>query len=321
MVTEGIDIHYQGEKTPVSGDDSLSVIIPGRNEEFFGHTVEHVLSRIRANTEVIAVVDGDWPEPPINYHPRLRIVRFADPIGQRAATNQGALLSKAKYIMKLDAHCAVAKGFDNCLIEACEPDWTLIPAMYNLHAFDWVCTCGERVYQGATPPKCKCGKREWKKEIIWQPRKHRKTVSWRFDSDLQFRYWRKHKNREECKGRFIETMSCVGCTFFMERERFFEHGGMDENHGSWGQFGTELACKAWLSGGKMVTDTRTWIAHMFRTNNFREDGKSAFPFPISQKQINHARKYSKDYWTNGKWDKAIHDVQWLVDKFKPVPGW
>lgn len=300
----------------------LSVIIAGRNEEFFAHTVAHVLDRIRANTEVIAICDGDWPTPPILDHPRLTVVKH-DSIGQRAATNEGARISQAKYIMKLDAHCAVAKGFDNALIQDYQPGWTLIPIMYNLHAFDWKCQkCGYRVYQGARPKKCdECGEVEFEKLIVWQRRKNRLTQSWRFDSDLHFQYWHDFMKRPEAKEKIYEIMSCIGCNFFIDRERFWRLGGMDESHGSWGQYGTELACKAWLSGGKMMATKSTWIAHMFRTDNFREDGKSAFPYPITNKDISKARSHSKDYWRNNRMPNQVNKLSWLIEKFWPVPGW
>jgi len=157
--------------------------------------------------------------------------------------------------------------------------------------------------------------------MIWQRRKNRLTQSWRFDANLQFNYWKGYMNRDDIEGDIFETMSCIGCCFFMERERFLALGGMDESHGSWGQYGTELACKAWLSGGKMMTTKNTWIAHMFRTDNFREDGKSAFPYPIRQKDINKARKYSQDYWKNNRMPGQKYKLSWLVDKFWPVPGW
>jgi hypothetical protein len=118
----------------------------------------------------------------------------------------------------------------------------------------------------------------------------------------------------------IETMSCIGCCFMMERERFWELGGMREEHGSWGQFGTELACKAWLSGGALMTSTKTWVAHLFRTGNFGRDGQSSWPYPISQRQINKARKHSKKLWLNNRWEKQVRPLSWLIEKFDP-PDW
>ncbi len=34
-----------------------------------------------------------------------------------------------------------------------------------------------------------------------------------------------------------------------------------------------------------------------------------------------AREYSRDLWLNDKWDKAIHPLSWLIEKFAPVPDW
>lgn len=302
---------------------NLSVIIPARNEMFLTRTVEDVLKNARADTEVIAICDGNWPDPPLNDHERVIVVHHTKSIGQRAATNEGARISQADYIMKLDAHCALDEGFDVKLMEDCQDDWTLIPGMYNLHAFDWkCCKCGNRTYQGARPKECgKCHCVDLEIVVVWQPRWNRHTVSWRFDRNLQFQYWRKHKKRPEVKGDLIETMSCIGACFFMRRDRFLELGGMDENHGSWGQFGTELACKAWLSGGKMVTTRKTWFAHMFRTGNFSQNGQSTWPYPISNGDINRAKQYSRDLWGNDKWPKAVRKLEWLVDHFSPVPDW
>lgn len=301
----------------------LSIIIPARNEMFLKKTIENILENIEADTEIIVICDGNWPDPAIDDDPRVIIVHHSESIGQRAATNEGVRISQAKFIMKIDAHCAVGKGFDRILISDCEPDWTMVPMMWNLHAFDWMCTnCGERTYQGSKPKECeKCKKTEFEMIIVWKPRGNKVTVSWRFDNNMQFQYWRKHRKRPEAKGELIETMSFIGACFLMHRDRFWEIDGLDEKHGSWGQFGTEIACKSWLSGGKLVTSKKTWFGHMFRTGNFRRYGESSFPYHLSADDQEWARKYSKDYWLNNRWPKAKYPLNWLVDKFKPVPDW
>lgn len=299
----------------------LSVIIPGRNEIFMRQTVENVLANIRGNTEVIAVLDGYWPDPVLDDHQRLKVIHHTVPVGQRAATNDGARLSRAKYVMKLDAHCAVDEGFDVKLMQDCEPDWTLVPVMYNLHAFDWQCvSCGHRVYQGPKPEACeRCGGREGQEMVVvWKPRRSRVTYSWRFDSSMQFQYWHEHRARPETRrGQFIETMCHIGACWFMGSDRYWELDGLDEQHGSWGQVGVETSCKAWLSGGKLLTAKRTWFSHMFRTNN----NGFTFPYQISGNAIERAKAYSRDLWLNDRWPKAVRPLSWLVDKFAPVPGW
>lgn len=308
----------------------LSVIIPGRHEMFHAHTVEDVLAHAKADTEVICILDGGWPpERGIDDHPKVKVVKTATAIGQRAATNLGAQMSRAKYVMKLDAHCSVDDGFDVKMLDVMQPDWTMIPQMYRLHAFDWACNdCGNGVYQGAKPEKCPaCEGEDLYMKIVWDPKWHKgPSVSWRFDRDLRMQYWYDHVKRPEVQEQakregVIDTMSCVGCCFLMERERFLELGGMDEDHGSWGQYGTELACKAWLSGGKMVTNMQTWFAHLFRTGNFSANGESTFPYPMSGEDQEKARKHSRDLWLKDRWPLAKHTLRGLVNRFAPVPDW
>jgi len=296
----------------------VSVLITARNEEFLARTVEGVLANRRENTEVIIVCDGSLPNPPVSDHPDVIIIYHPVSIGQRAAINQCAKLSRATYVMKLDAHCIVDEGFDVKLMADCKPDWTVIPAQYNLHAFDWVCTkCKDRLCQCPTPEKCaKCGG-SMVREIIWKPRFNRRTEFWRFDQDLHFQYWSDFKKRPEGQGDICDTMSNLGACFFMERKRFWDIDGLDEEHGSWGQMGTEISCKSWLSGGRQVVNKKTWFSHLFRT----QGGDFGFPYPISGKQVDHARKHSKNLWKNGTWKKAKYPLSWLVAKFAPVPGW
>lgn len=303
----------------------LSVIVPARHEMFLARTIENILANIEADTEIIVICDGTWPDPAVPDHPRVTIVHHTDSIGQRAATNEGARMSQAHHIMKLDAHCAVGPGFDRILMEDCAYEWTMVPMMWNLHAFDWQClTCGNRTYQGTRPAPCqKCGGHAFDMVVVWEPRGNKVTVSWRFDPNMQFQYWRKHTRRAAAQGDLIETMSCIGACFLMHRQRFWDLDGLDENHGSWGQYGTEIACKSWLSGGKLLTSKKTWFAHMFRTGNFRGSGwqGSSFPYALSQQQIDHARAYSRDIWLNDKWPKAQYPLSWLVERFAPVPDW
>ena len=83
----------------------LSIIIPARNETFLSRTVDDILAHKEADTEIIAVCDGAWPDPPVVDDPRVHLIYHPQSIGQRAATNEAAKMSQAKYIMKCDAHC------------------------------------------------------------------------------------------------------------------------------------------------------------------------------------------------------------------------
>jgi hypothetical protein len=307
----------------------LSVLIPARNEEWLNRTVSDVLTNLRSDTEVIVVLDGEWPVVPLDHHPRLQVVKLQKSIGQRAATNLAAKISTADYVMKLDAHCQVSEGFDTSLLAAAERlghDVCQIPAQYNLHAFDWVCSDGHRVYQGPTPtqgctwkPKGAkdedpiCGKPA-SREIIWKKRDGRLTTAWRFDKELHFQYWGKYADQHQEV--IHPVMSCLGACWFVHRDHFLSLGGLDEQHGSWGQMGTELACKYWLSGGAMMVNKHAWFAHLFRT----QGGDFSFPYPLSGAEQEAARKHSAWLWKAGNWPLAKFNLRWLVEKFNP-PDW
>lgn len=319
-------------------DKTLSILIPARNEMFLRETVVNLLQNIRGNTEILIGLDGEWADPPIPDDERVTIVFYGKSIGQRAITNQLCKLSKAKYVMKLDAHCVMDEGFDVKLMADIKDDWTVIPTLYNLHAFDWVCIgknlksgkkyltkeeldpirgCDNRIYQSPTPDKCsKCGG-NMERELIFKPRFSRRSYFYRFDKTLHFQYWGDLGNRPEQQAEIAETMSAQGSCFMLTRQKYWELNICDEEHGSWGQQGTEVACKTWLSGGRLVTNKKTWYSHMFRT----QGGDFGFPYPQSGRQVEKAREYSRNLFLNGNWDKAIYKLDWLLDKFKPVPDW
>lgn len=292
----------------------LSIVIPARNELFLKRTIVDILSNIEGDTEIIVVLDGQLPLEPLPIHERLKVVYYQESVGQRGAINQGVRLSQAKFIMKSDAHCSFDKGFDVKLMEDCEYDWTVVPKMYNLHAFDWVCDKGHRRYQGPSGDCEECGA-PTHREYVWKAKSSPESTSMRFDHELRFQYWSDFKKHQE--GDLVETMSLLGACFFMHRQRFWDLDGCDEGHGSWGQQGTEVACKAWLSGGKLICNKKTWFAHMFRT----QGGDFGFPYDISGNDVQKARRYSNDFWKGNKWDKAIHNLEWLVNRFAPVPDW
>lgn len=292
----------------------LSILIPARNEEFLARTIEDILSNIEADTEIIAVLDGAWADPAIPQHERVNVIYVPESIGQRAATNLACKLSKAKYVMKCDAHTSWDKGFDRKLIEVTKDDWTIVPIMRNLHAFDWVCECGTRRYQDTGIRCSTCGK-DAKKEMVWQPRRGTRNWSYCFDAEPHFQYFGDYRRRPEGQGELTETMSLQGSAFMLTRDKYWELNICDESFGSWGSQGIEVAVKTWLSGGKVMVAHNTWYAHMFRTKQVNGFG---FPYPQSSKQIAAAKKKARDMFYNNKWEKAIHPLSWLIEKFMPI---
>jgi hypothetical protein len=294
----------------------LSIIIPSRNEMFLNKTVEDILLHAEVNTEVIIILDGGWPTNPLPVDPRVNIIYHNESIGQRAACNEGAEIAKGKYIMKVDAHCAFDQGFDRKMLEIIEDDWTIVPVMRNLHAFNWVCENGHTRYQGPSGDCTECNL-PMVRDVVWIAKKSPQSKSYCFDSEPHFQYFGEYNKRPEGKGDLTETMSLQGSCFMLSRKKYFELNVCDESFGSWGSQGIEVAVKTWLSGGRVMVNHNTWYAHMFRT----QGGDFSFPYHLSGKQVARAKSHARDLIFNQTFEKQIRPLSWLLEKFWPVPGW
>src|SRR3972149_5133071 len=263
----------------------LSVLIPARAEMFLKNTIDDILKNIEADTEIIVTLDGEWADPPIPQNDRVNIIYVPESIGQRAAQNIACRLSKAKFVMKADAHVAFDKGFDRKMIEAFKEDEnvTMLPVMRNLWAFDWKCYhCGKRYYQANVPKVCECGREDkFRRKMVWIAKEKPCSTSYCFNSIPQFSYFNEYTKRPEYikdkaeKG-LTETMSISGSCFMSTRENYWKLELCNETLGNWGNQGIEVACKTWLSGGRVLTNHNTWYAHLFRTNDVLK-----FPWPVS----------------------------------------
>lgn len=298
----------------------LSILIPCRNEMFLAKTVEDILQNIEADTEIIIVQDGQWSDPGVPQHERVNMIYVPETIGQRAATNMACKLSKAKYVMKLDAHVSVKKGFDRVMLDAFkeigDSVTTMVPVMRNLHAFDWVCPDGHRRYQSPSGPCKQCGK-DTTRDVVWIAKERPESRSFCFDSEPHFQYFNDYTKREGYGGDLTETMSIQGSCFMMPRQMYWDLNVCDENFGSWGSQGIEVSCKTWLSGGRVLVNHRTWYAHLFRT----QGGDFSFPYPQDEKKVQAAKAKAREMFFKNKWDKSILPLSWLVEKFWPVKGW
>ena len=309
----------------------LSILIPSRNEIFLAKTIENILENIESDTEIIAVLDGQWAEPAIPQHPRVNVIYVPVAIGQRSGTNLAAKLAKGKYVMKIDAHCSFDKGFDRKMIEFMEEhgDITAVPIMRNLWAFDWKCYhCGWKKYQSPTPEKCpQCGKSDKiRRKMMWVGKERPQSYSYCFDSEPHFQYFEDYKHRKGEDGLtnkerarrdgFSETMSLQGSCWMMSREKYLEYMPIREEFGSWGNEGLEMACREWLSGGKVLVNHNTWYAHMFRT----QGGSFGFPYPQSGREVQKTKKAVWEAILNKKLPNQKYPVSWLIKKFMPT-GW
>lgn len=294
----------------------LSILIPAKDEEFLVNTVQSLLAKKSGKTEVIVGMDGNWAEPPLPDHPDLRIVYVSKSRGQRGMTNTLCRLSKAKWVAKMDAHCDVDEGFDTKLLstEGLQDNWTLTMTMRNHHAFNWRCMdCGDESYQGPQPEGCKnCNVNtpdRFEKKLVWFAKPSPQSTAFKFTPDrLQFKYFGSLKKNQQ--GDVVETMSLQGSFFMITRKRYWELDICDESWGGWGQQGTEVALKSWLSGGRVVCIRNSWYSHTFRTQQ-----GFAFPWGNPAKQQQQARQASWELFYKNQWDKQVRPLSWLIERF------
>jgi len=276
--------------------DKLSIIIPARNEQFLSNTINDIFSKSQGPIEVIVVLDGYWPNPPLIEKNNLVILHKGTPEGMRPAINSAANIATGKYLMKVDAHCVFDEGFDVKLQKDCKEDWLVVPTRYSVDH------------------------EKWERTKVNNPIQYH-YLSFPYEVSIhgrgiQSRPFGNDYNLLRKDILIDDLMTFQGSCWFMHKDYFFNiiHP-MDHENYYFFQESQELGMKVWLSGGRVVVNKNTWYAHLHKGRFF---GRGFF---LSKKRKIESERYSTDFWVNNKWDKRIHDFKWLVDKFWPLPGW
>ncbi len=200
-------------------------------------------------------------------------------------------------------------GFDTQLLKDIEPNSIIVPAIGNLHAYDWLCPEGHRHFQGKYEKCDQCGSTELTKDIQWKIISHPIRSSFYFDTALHFQYM-----PEETEGLVHETMSLQGSCFMISKEQYFDLNICDESFGSWGQQGTETACKIWLSGGKVLASRKAFYGHQFRETE-------GFPYENKVEDIFHAQSFSRNLFHKNSWPRQVRGLEWLIKRFNYPGDW
>lgn len=274
----------------------VSILIPSRNEQFLAPTVEDLLSKATGDVEIIAVLDGYWPEPQLPDYKRLILIHNSVARGMRPAINAAASIASGDYFMKSDAHCMFGEGYDEILQAECDQDWVVVPRRYSLDAENW----------------CRKKKGPIDYHYLQCPLESN-------DGALHGRPWMKRRYARDNKPEFEidDEMSSQGSCWFMSRRHFWDFlGGLRlEGYGDFIQEFQEIGMKTWLGGGQVKVNKRTWYAHLHKGRTYGRGYK------VSRSSWHKGCFYSADTWLNNKWSGRIHDMGWLIEKFWPVPTW
>lgn len=277
--------------------DKLSVVIPSRNEEYLNHTVKNILERAKGEIEVIVVLDGAPATPPLPKDPRIKSIYRKEAKGMRNAINTGVAIATGKYLLKCDAHCAFDNSFDIKLIKDLQPDWTMVPRRHAIDKNKWT----------RHPNKNLC----YDFQYIGHPTKESSYAFKGID-------WPEYGVRVKGQ-KIVDLMTSQGSCWIMYKKRFEELGGLDEeNYGTMGAEAQEVCLKSWLSGGRYVLNRNTWYAHKKKRVGKNKNDRG---YKKPRREWNKSRRYAKECWLNNKWPKQTRRLEWLINKFKPIPGW
>lgn len=224
-------------------EDLVSVIIPARKERFLDHTIDEVFEKADGPIEVVVGLDGT----DVKRKDNAKYVLLDPPRGMRTAINRAVDIAEGRFIMKLDAHCMLAEGFDTVLKANHEPKRIQVPRRKRLRAKTW-----SLIEDG------------------------RPDIDYMYlTEDLMGRICGgKNLDQELKKKEIDEIESFQGSCYFMEREWFRELGLLDDvNFGGSGHESQEITFRCWMDGGKIVRNKKTWYAHA-RLGRFYNDEDS-----------------------------------------------
>lgn len=272
----------------------VSIVIPSRNEEYLNQTVKDLLEKAQGDIEIIVTLDGYWPNPSLIKDDRIKLIHKGLPGGMRAAINSAVDISKGKYILKTDAHCMFMEGFDTELLSSCNNNWVVIPRRKRLDGKNWKLE-------------------ETKKPDIDYEYLSYPNLDGNWQSGLHGRVWTERSiNRKNIL--IDDNMSAQGSCWFMEKDYFYRLELEDEQHyGTFSNEFQEIGLKAWLSGGRVVTNKKVWYAHLHKT-----EGRG---YSLDRKQFEIGNNYTNRWITNTAWHKQTLPFSWLISRFWPVPGW
>ena len=282
----------------------VSVIIPARKEPYIRETLNDVMSRAEGDIEVILILDGDVPDYELPNDKRLRVYHNSKVCGLRSSLSAAISVARGKYIMKLDAHCAIGEAWDTILKADCDSNWVVVPRRYRLDTSTW------GIMEDRPCVDAMVYRYPYRKHRPGQPR-------------LTGRPW--PERAEEYKDEMlVEDMICNASLFFMHREHYHRIGGLEPSsgYGTFHQESLEMVLKTQLgpSEGKMVRNKNTWYAHWSKPRSHWQ-GEPEVVGRVTGEETEQALRWSFYHWWTNKWKDRVHDFDWLIDKFWPLPHW
>jgi len=278
----------------------LSIIIPSRNEMFLEKTIRDLLAKASGEVEVIAVLDGYWPlVEEIVDDPRVIYLHKGISEGMRMGINSGVAIARGEYIMKIDGHCMVDKGFDLELIKVNQDNWVQVPTRRKLDAENW------------------CSVTSGNRDMNYMFLSYPEDPNERGGVGLHGKKWdEKNSDKSLRNEKIVDLMSAQGSCYFMKKSYFEELELLDYiNYGPFGSEFQEVGLKCWLSGGRVVRNKNTVYYHLHKGKKY---GRGYY---LNNKDMKKANDFTNKWITGGVWPKQTKPLKWLIKHFWPIPTW
>lgn len=272
---------------------SLSVVIPSRVDEYLNRTIEDLLQKAKGDIEVIVILDGYTT----NVDPRARVVHLATHQGMREAINIGMRVARNKYVMKIDEHCMVDEGFDVKLAQDCESGWVVIPRRKRLDAEKW-----ELINDG-------------RPDVDYMYVEYPYLKPFDKTQGLHGAEW---KRPERADILIDDNPTMQGSCYFMEKatwNKYFPNGLDSANYGPFTQEAQEISMTAWLSGGRVIVNKKTWYAHFHKGRKGKGYRFSTSEYKKHSEWNERGRVYCINRWLN---DPKFPE---FIAKFPDMPNW
>lgn len=276
----------------------VSIIIPSRNEQHLTQTVSGLLANARGDVEILVMLDGGVPEvQPLPDDPRVRIFRrhvdATHEAGMRFCINEGAEAATGEWLMKCDAHCIFAEGYDEALKADCDDDWIAVPTRHSVDLDRWTPKIRHYNYHVLTFPYL---------PSMYGEGLHAVTFPW--DINKQVNAELQHKPIDD-------LMSFQGSCWFQKTANFHRLGPLDHASYYFYQEAQEVGLRQWMTGGRCVINKKTWYAHLHKG---KEQGRG---FYLSLNKKRSSEKYSSDFWLNDRQPGATRTFVSLIEQFWP----
>ena len=297
----------------------VSVIIPSYNCKYVSRTVDNIFLNATGEIEVIVLLDNYVPNPPIKERENLTIIRKEVRTGMRNSINMGAAIASGKYLMKTDDHCSFSKGFDEALQIDIQNNWLVVPSRYFLDPEKWERRREAVEYEFMAYPYVYLDRHRYGIGLYAKKWLGENGINPENMGPKEFYY--KENERKDIK--IDDIMIFHGSCWFTSAEHFKNIEGLSETlFDTLYQEPQELSFKTWLIGGRVVINKHAWHAHMHKMNDsIPVDDPQSRGYHLDLNAMRRTERFGTVYWMNNCWKPAIYPMEWLIEKFWPIPGW